>query len=339
MRLTLNQLLFRTSQAKDEVLLPVLTELGLGRGQPRILTYLLDHESGTQNEIANYFEVDPASVSRMVETLRKNGFVTRTAIEDCRRSNKLELTDKGKSTAEIWREKYRALESKLLAGFSEEEKHQLEELLQRVLDNARKEASQIIENAKIEAEKLKQTAYVEASEKGYNEGFDRGEKDGLNKINSELTQKIQHFEEFIELVMKSKNNIYKEAQEELLEFVVTIAEKLTCDKLKENKNLLLNLITEASSELKEKENLTITVHPSMARNLYSITDELKKRILSLKNIKILEDKMLAEDGLIIETEESRIDASFRTRVEEILKALKKEAQTTRIIPDNLEILE
>lgn len=138
MRLTLNQLLFRTSQAKDEVLLPVLTELGLGRGQPRILTYLLDHGSGTQNEIANYFEVDPASVSRMVETLRKNGFVTRTAIEDCRRSNRLELTDKGKSTAEIWREKYRALESKLLAGFSEEEKHQLEELLQRVLDNARK---------------------------------------------------------------------------------------------------------------------------------------------------------------------------------------------------------
>lgn len=138
MRLTLNQLLFRTSQAKDEVLLPVLTELGLGRGQPRILTYLLDHGSGTQNEIANYFEVDPASVSRMVETLRKNGFITRTAIEDCRRSNKLELTDKGKSTAEIWREKYRALESKLLAGFSEEEKHQLEELLQRVLDNARK---------------------------------------------------------------------------------------------------------------------------------------------------------------------------------------------------------
>ena len=138
MRLTLNQLLFRTSQAKDEVLLPVLTELGLGRRQPRILTYLLDHGSGTQNEIANYFEVDPASVSRMVETLRKNGFITRTAIEDCRRSNKLELTDKGKSTAEIWREKYRALESKLLAGFSEEEKHQLEELLQRVLDNARK---------------------------------------------------------------------------------------------------------------------------------------------------------------------------------------------------------
>lgn len=138
MRLTLNQLLFRTSQAKDEVLLPVLTELGLGRGQPRILTYLLDHGSGTQNEIANYFEVDPASVSRMVETLRKNGFITRTAIEDCRRSNRLELTAKGKNTAETWREKYRALESKLLAGFSEEEKHQLEELLQRVLDNARK---------------------------------------------------------------------------------------------------------------------------------------------------------------------------------------------------------
>ena len=138
MRLTLNQLLFRTSQAKDEILLPVLTELGLGRGQPRILTYLLDHETGTQNEIANHFEVDPASVSRMVETLRKNGFITRTAIEDCRRANRLELTDKGRHTAEVWRVKYKALENRMLSGFTDDEKHQLENLLQRVLDNAKK---------------------------------------------------------------------------------------------------------------------------------------------------------------------------------------------------------
>lgn len=137
MQLTLNQLLFRTSQAKDEILLPVLTELGLGRGQPRILTYLLDKEEGTQNEIASYYDVDPASVSRMVETLRKNGFITREADEECRRANRIRLTEKGKKAAEEWRVRYRTLEEKLLDGFTADEKKTLEALLTRVLENAK----------------------------------------------------------------------------------------------------------------------------------------------------------------------------------------------------------
>lgn len=239
----------------------------------------------------------------------------------------------GKQDSKV--EKIDITDKNFLASLSDE----MQAGIEKILNNAKQEASQIIENAKNEAENLKQTAHVEASEKGYNEGFEKGRQDGLNQINTELSQKIQRFEEFIKLVINSKNNIYRDAQDELLEFVVAVAEKLTCNNLKENKNLLLELIVEASSELKERENLTITVHPSMANTLYSITDELKQKILSLKNIKILEDKMLADDGLIIETGDSRIDASFKTRVEEILKTLKKEAQSTRIIPDNLEILE
>ena len=50
MALTLNQLLFRTFHEKDNMLQSVRDELGLGRGQPRILTYLLSHESGSQND-------------------------------------------------------------------------------------------------------------------------------------------------------------------------------------------------------------------------------------------------------------------------------------------------
>ena len=252
------------------------------------------------------------------------------------KSSDIQLGDSfvfGKQDSKV--DKIDITDKKFLSSLSDE----VQTGIKKILDNAREEAAQILNNAKTEAEKQKQAVHIEASEKGYNEGFEKGRKDGLNQINTELSQKIQHFEEFIKLVMNSKNNIYREAQNELLEFVIAVAEKLTCNNLKENKQLLLELIIEASSELKERENLTITVHPSMANTLYSITEDLKQRILSLKNIKILEDKMLADDGLIIETDGSRIDASFKTRVEEILKALKKEAQSTRIIPDNLEILE
>lgn len=206
----------------------------------------------------------------------------------------------------------------------------------KIIDNAKAQASEILTQAQSEAEMIKQSAFEEGNQKGYKEGFEKGSQDGFNKVNEELSLKAHYFEEFINLVIKAKNSIYKEAQSELLEFVVAIAEKLVCDKLKEDKNLILRVIEAATAELKEKENIKITVHPSMAQNIYSITDDLMNHIMSIKTVKILEDKMLKEDGLIIETEESRIDSGFSTRVGLILQELKKEAQSTRIIPDDVE---
>ncbi len=135
MDLSLNQLLFRVFHEKDNALSSLRDELGLGRGQPRILSYLLSYGPATQNMIASYFGIDPAAVSRMTETLRKNGFLTRVENEDCRRSNRLELTDKGRAAAERWVEECAILDDKILSGFTKEECDNLRALLSRLLEN------------------------------------------------------------------------------------------------------------------------------------------------------------------------------------------------------------
>ena len=104
MQLSLHQLLFRANHRQQNTLQPVRDELGLGRGQPKILTYLNTHGPSTQSDISEYFSIDPASVSRMTEILRQNGFLSRTPVEDCRRANRLELTEKGVKAAEKWAE-------------------------------------------------------------------------------------------------------------------------------------------------------------------------------------------------------------------------------------------
>ncbi len=135
MQLTLNQLLFRVFHGKDNMLQPARTRLGLGRGQPRILTYLLAEGAGIQSDIAGSLGIDPAAVSRMIEILRKNGFLTRTADRSCRRSNRVELTDKGRKAAEEWLEECSAIDRRLLEGFSDTEANELRYLLRKLLDN------------------------------------------------------------------------------------------------------------------------------------------------------------------------------------------------------------
>ncbi len=133
MPLTLNQLLFRVFHEKDNMLQPARSELGLGRGQPRLLSFLLENGTSTQSDIADSLGIDPAAVSRMTKILDDKGFLIRTADKECRRSNRVELTDKGRKTAEAWREECRIIDQRILEEFSEEEADELMKLLQKLL--------------------------------------------------------------------------------------------------------------------------------------------------------------------------------------------------------------
>ena len=97
--------------------------LGLGAGQPKLLSYLLGHGSCMQKELADYFEVDPAAVSRMLTALERGGCV--------------ELTDKGRQAALDWLDGGAEFDEKLLRGFSDEEREQFASFIRRAYRNLR----------------------------------------------------------------------------------------------------------------------------------------------------------------------------------------------------------
>ena len=90
-----------------------------------------------QRELAEYFEVDSAAVSRMVDSLEKGGFITRRPNEENRRCNSIELTEKGHRADETWRERCREMEELMLDGFSAEERERFAGYLSRAYRNLR----------------------------------------------------------------------------------------------------------------------------------------------------------------------------------------------------------
>ena len=74
---SLHILLYRAFHAQRNYLRPSLQELGLGSGQPKLLAYLAARGPCHQRQLADYFDVDPANVSRMVDSLERGGFVIR----------------------------------------------------------------------------------------------------------------------------------------------------------------------------------------------------------------------------------------------------------------------
>lgn len=135
MNMSLHTLLFRAYHAQTKRLTPVLEELGLGRGQPKILNYLSVHGKCAQSEIASYFDLDPASISRMVETLGRNGFITVGMDSGCRRRNILSITEKGKDAIDRWHTECQAVEERMLYGFSDMERESFHTLLEKAYMN------------------------------------------------------------------------------------------------------------------------------------------------------------------------------------------------------------
>ena len=94
--------------------------LGVGAGQPKLLVYLSAHGPCHQRQLADY--LDPANVSRMIESLEKGGFVIRKPDGQNRRRDLVEVTEQGRQAGACWLERCRQVEEIMLRGFSPEEK-------------------------------------------------------------------------------------------------------------------------------------------------------------------------------------------------------------------------
>ena len=79
--------------------------------------------------------MDPAAISRMLESMERDGLLMRTASATDRRTGEVRLTDKGRETFQLWEEQCSALEERMLQGFSREEREQLTGFLDRAYRN------------------------------------------------------------------------------------------------------------------------------------------------------------------------------------------------------------
>ena len=141
MERTFHMLLYRVFHAQKNYMRPHIGELGLGIGQPKLLSYLADRSPCRQKELADYFEIDPAAVSRMMESLEKGGFVERQADGCKRRADLVFLTDRGREANRQWRIRGRQMEEQMLKGFSEQERAQFSEYLSRAYHNLKEEGT------------------------------------------------------------------------------------------------------------------------------------------------------------------------------------------------------
>lgn len=206
---------------------------------------------------------------------------------------------------------------------------------QEIIVNAEQRAAEIIEQANSQAQQLIQAGEQEAlsrveaiTQQAHNEGFEAGRQEGYADITNELRDKIIAVNDFAYSNFDIKNNIVKSAHSDIIRLVIEIAQKVCSTALELDDNILKELTLQAINSLKDKEDITIIVHPEMAQKIYAISDELRELIPQLSSIKIVEDASVSPDGTIVESPMSRVDSRVCSQIGEIAERLMGKLDST-----------
>ncbi|KTE02810.1 MarR family winged helix-turn-helix transcriptional regulator [Sphingopyxis sp. H115] len=108
---------------------------GITALQWRLITYLKRHEGIRQGPLAELIEVEPITLSRMVDRLVESGLVERRADPGDRRAWQLYLTPRAGDLLGGVRPAAEALNAEALEGLSAAEAAQLIDLVERVRAN------------------------------------------------------------------------------------------------------------------------------------------------------------------------------------------------------------
>ena len=108
-------------------------------GAPMLLLSLFSAErageSWSQRDVARTMRISPATVAVSLKALERNGYVRRSADEQDARRNRVALTEKGRRAVELCGESFRAVDERMLSGFTREEKAQLTGFFNRMIEN------------------------------------------------------------------------------------------------------------------------------------------------------------------------------------------------------------
>ena len=128
-------LLMATQSLFQRSVMAELNGSGLTAGQPKVLDYLGRHDGSVQKAIAAGCQIDPATLTGLLNRMEEKGLIRRCNEDGNRRSLHVYLTEQGWDKQREVRQTMERQSEIVQAGLSEEQRAQLLDCLYKVCAN------------------------------------------------------------------------------------------------------------------------------------------------------------------------------------------------------------
>ena len=120
-KLSLGQLLAQVSRLVGGRMREKMEELGLQRAQGLILVQLWHNDGIPQNELAQAMHITPATVTKTLQRMERNGWIARRRDASDQRIMRVYLTERAHALHEEVRSSFHELDSEMSSALTDEE--------------------------------------------------------------------------------------------------------------------------------------------------------------------------------------------------------------------------
>lgn len=125
----LHYLLMKTHTCLNRWILEKAAALGLSPGQPKVLECLMQKGESNQKTIAEFCEIEQATVGSILSRMERDGLIRRTQYEGNRRSLYVSLTDEGRRKGEQLEQIFRQADALAVSALEPDQRRQFCEML------------------------------------------------------------------------------------------------------------------------------------------------------------------------------------------------------------------
>ena len=135
MNIPFHLILLKAFSAQRNAIRPRMASLGLSPGQPKILNILAMRGKCLQKDLAESCDVEPATVSKLLNNMEENDLIIRNSVPGNKRAIEIAITPKGNCLQKEIALACTQIEEKALKNFSETERENFETYLCRMYHN------------------------------------------------------------------------------------------------------------------------------------------------------------------------------------------------------------
>ena len=115
-----------------------LKSYGLARSQFQVIYFLYQERKLSQKDLQIVMQVEPATLTVIIDSLEKKGLLKRVVSKTDKRSRTLQLTAKGQKLRESIPSINKIMETRMFRGIEAADKKQMKALFEKIIQNLEK---------------------------------------------------------------------------------------------------------------------------------------------------------------------------------------------------------
>lgn len=199
----------------------------------------------------------------------------------------------------------------------------------RILADARAQAERIRRDAKAEATRLTERAAEDGRAAGHAEGLEAGRAEGREAAHAEAVEEFRaqfdaltrDWQAALDRWNRDRNRMMLEAREDVIRLALAVARKIVHRHVDVDPAVVEDQIVEALRLVSEPGRLVVRVHRDERERVESVLPDLLQTLDEDRDVCVVDDDSVEPGGCIVATAGGEIDATLKTQLDRIARAL------------------